>query len=259
MIDVVSALFAVVPLFFIAVPEPDRSQGKELAGGKPSLWREMIAGFRYVLSWPGLLIVLLMATLLNFLLNPAFSLFPLLIKEHFGKGALELGYWEGLFGIGVIAGGLLLGIWGGFKRRILTTMVGLLGIGIGTASLGWIPSDGFTWAMVASIVLGVSQPITNGSLMGIVQARVAPDMQGRVFTLTGTLAGGMSPIGLIIAGPLADKFGVQTWYILGGAMCIVMAVSGLMIPVVMKIEENHNSGHSELGEGLGTEQAIVAK
>jgi DHA3 family macrolide efflux protein-like MFS transporter len=190
-----------------------------------------------MISWKGLLIVGIMASLINFLLTPAFSLLPLLVNGYFGKDAIAFGSMEALFGIGVIAGSLLLGVWGGFKRRIITAMIGLGGIGIGTLVLGVLPPSGFTWAVVALTFLGVVQPITNGSLLGLVQAIVAPDMQGRVFTLTSSISGAMSPIGLAIAGPISDTLGKQTWFIVGGVTCILMAAVSMMVPAVMNIED----------------------
>jgi DHA3 family macrolide efflux protein-like MFS transporter len=246
-IDVVSALFAITPLFFLTIPQPDRSESIALAGERASFWGDFKAGFRYVLSWKGLLIVALMASLINMLLTPAFSLLPLLVNGYFGKDALALGTMEALFGIGVIAGGIILGVWGGFKRRIITAMVGLMGIGIGTLVLGTLPPWAFTWGVVTMTFLGIVQPITNGSLSGLVQAIVAPDMQGRVFTLISSLAGGMSPIGLAIAGPISDALGKQTWFIVGGLTCILMAFLGLITPVVMNIEDE---GKEINGAGL---------
>ncbi|HSS95570.1 MAG TPA: hypothetical protein VLK33_00990 [Terriglobales bacterium] len=68
------------------------------------------------------------------------------------------------------------------------------------------------------------------------QATVDPAMQGRVFTLTGALATGLSPLGLLIAGPLADSLGVQTWFIVGGAFCVVMGLMAFALPAVMTLE-----------------------
>ncbi|HSS95571.1 MAG TPA: MFS transporter [Terriglobales bacterium] len=127
-VDVVTAAIAVGTLVFIRIPQPPPME-EEVAGVKNTLWQDMRAGFRYVLSWPGLLIVLLMATLINFLLTPAGALSPLLIRLRFGGGAQELGWFEAALGAGAIVGGLLLGAWGGFKRKIVTAMAGLIGLG----------------------------------------------------------------------------------------------------------------------------------
>jgi len=178
-----------------------------------------------------------MATLINFLLNPAFTLTPILVIEHFNGGAMQLAGLESILGIGIVAGGVTLGVWGGFRRRILTSLVGLLGIGLGSVLLGVAPAAAYPLALAACFILGFSLPITNGPLFAAIQAVVAPEMQGRVFTLIGSASAAMSPVGLIIAGPVADKFGVQTWYIVGGIVSIAMSVVAYFIPAVMRLEE----------------------
>ena len=45
------------------------------------------------------------------------------------------------------------------------------------------------------------------------------------------------PLGLIIAGPVADRFGVQIWFVLGGIITLVMATASLFIPAVMNFEQ----------------------
>jgi MFS transporter, DHA3 family, macrolide efflux protein len=241
LIDVATALIAVTPLLFIAIPEPNRMNGKSAVGKpaeKPSFWQDFKAGFAYVWAWPGLVMILLLAMLINFLLNPAGALMPLLVKEHFGGGALQLGWLESSFGVGMLVGGLVLGAWGGFKKRILTSMVGLIGLGLFFATLGILPSNFFTLALFASFAASFMTPIVNGPVMAIIQASVAPEMQGRVFTLIGSMASAMAPVGLIIAGPVADTFGVQAWYLVGGITCALVGVVGFFIPAVMNIENN---------------------
>jgi DHA3 family macrolide efflux protein-like MFS transporter len=82
-IDLVTFSFAVLPLLFLAIPEPARAEARRL-----TYVSDLAAGFRYVWSWRGLFLLLCMAALLNGIAQPMGSLLPLLIKEHFGRGAL---------------------------------------------------------------------------------------------------------------------------------------------------------------------------
>jgi DHA3 family macrolide efflux protein-like MFS transporter len=116
-IDVITALFAIIPLFFIDVPQPEARQ--ELVGKVSTVWQDVRVGFRYMLGWPGLMAIAMMAVVINMLFTPAFSLLPLLVTEHFNGHALQLGAMQSAMGIGFVSGGLILGVWGGFKRRIL--------------------------------------------------------------------------------------------------------------------------------------------
>jgi DHA3 family macrolide efflux protein-like MFS transporter len=239
-IDVVTALIAVLPLFFFSIPQPERRDLPEAANGKSSVWQDFRAGLKYVASWPGLLIIGIMATVINFLLTPAFSLLPILVTKHFNGQAIQLATLESFSGIGFIVGGVILSAWGGFKRRVVTSLVGLVGMGIGCLALGLLPGTAFTLAVVAMFYLGVINPIVNGPLLAAVQAAVEPEMQGRVFSLIGSVSAAMSPLGLIIAGPLADHLGVQSWFIIGGVVCGLMGIAAFFIPAVMTFEDGRN-------------------
>lgn len=90
-IDVGSALFAIIPLFFIAIPQPDNKNLSQKENLVASVWDDFKEGLRYVRTWPGLMMLLVMALFINMIINPAFTLLPLLVREHFGGGALQLG------------------------------------------------------------------------------------------------------------------------------------------------------------------------
>jgi len=231
-LDVGTALLAVVPLLFIPVPQP-----RDVGGQRITLFHDIYQGFRYIWAWRGLFLILMLATLINFLLNPGFSLLPLLVQGHFGGTALHLGWMDSAWGVGIIIGGVVLGAWGGFKRRIYTSLMGLLGIGAGTLFLGLAPARALGWALAAMGFLGFVNPITNGPLLALLQDLVAPEMQGRVFTTVQSLAGLMTPLGLALAGPLADALGVQSWFIIGGVGCFALGLSGFLIPAIVHIEE----------------------
>ena len=246
-IDVVTALLAIIPLFFFQVPQPERLDLQPEAHGKSSFWQDFSSGFKFVWSWPGLMLIGVMAAVINLLLNPAFALLPILVTKHFNGQAIQLATLESFSGIGFIVGGLILSVWGGFKRRVLTSLTGLIAMGLGCLVMGLLPPSAFRFAIATMFFLGVVNPIVNGPLMAAVQAAVAPEMQGRVFTLIGSMAAAMSPIGLLIAGPIADKLGVQTWFIIGGIVTLVMGITSLFIPAIMHFED-----------GRSTEKIIVS-
>jgi DHA3 family macrolide efflux protein-like MFS transporter len=245
LIDVVTALIAIIPLFFFSIPQPEATVHAQGTSGASAVFKDMLAGFRYVASWPGMLIILIVAAVLNFLLNPAFSLMPLLVTKVFKGTAYHLGLLEAVFGIGVVIGGLLLSTWGGFKRRVITAMLGLIGMGAGILMIGLSGANAF-WIAVAGMALGgLMNPLLNGPLFAIVQSTVEPSMQGRVFTLLGSLSAAMSPLSLAVAGPLADKFGIPIWYIIAGVTCILIGVVSFTIKPVMHLEDEKNRQTSQ--------------
>lgn len=236
MIDVATAVIAIFPLFFVRIPQPDNVSVEAVT--PKALLLDVREGLRYVLSWPGMIILLLMATLINFFLNPTGILMPLLVTEHFNGGVWQLSAMESAWGVGIIAGGLLLSIWGGFKRRIVTTLGGLIALGGAVLMTGLAPSDFFLLAVAGNALAGALNPLINGPLFAILQSRIKPEMQGRVFTLVGSVAGAISPIGLALAAPVADYLGVQTWWVIGGVACLLMGIVGFLIPAVMHIEDD---------------------
>ena len=249
LIDVGTAVLAILPLLFIAVPQPPRHT--QQANGEiemTSYLHDLRQGFVYAVKWKGLLGLILLAMLLNFLLIPSSSLLPLVVTTVFNGGAAELGWVEALFGTGIIVGGILLGIWGGFKRRIVTSFIGIIGIGTGIALVGLIPADMFYLLLAANFLVGFMQVFANGPLMAIMQSTVAPDMQGRVFSLLIAGASSMMPLSLLIAGPIADQFGIRFWYIFGGTICILATVVALFIPAIMNIESNQEAPPSPVAE-----------
>ncbi len=232
-IDVATALLAIVPLIFVHVPQPARALPEE----PTSVWSDLREGIRFVWRWRGLAILIALISVLHFLAAPAFSLIPIVVTKYFEKGALELAWMQSASGIGLLVGGVLLSTWGGFKRRIVTVLLGLLLLGGCMAVVGVLPSTAFWWAVGTMFCTSVMASMVVGSFQAVQQAIVPPEMQGRVFTLARSGMDVMSPLGMAIAGPVADGLGVQGWYLLTGGALVVMAVGAFFIPTLMRLEE----------------------
>ena len=239
LIDIGTAAIAILPLLFIAIPQPTSQVQADGTILKNSYLHDLREGFAYVVRWKGLLGLILFAMVLNFLLIPASSLMPLVITKIFNGGAIELGWTESLFGAGLIAGGITLSIWGGFKRRIITSLCGVIGIGVGTVITGLVPANMFYLLLAGWFIVGFAQVFANGPLMAILQSTVDPEMQGRVFSLLVAGATAMMPLSLLIAGPISDRFGIRFWYLVGGRVCILMTIAATFNPAIMNIEDNH--------------------
>lgn len=236
LIDIVTALIAITPLLFIAIPQPAITTATDGSRLKV-VWDDLKDGFRYVRGWRGLMALFLVATGINFVLSPAFTLLPLLVNKYFGLGAVQLGWIEAAFGIGIVIGGLVLGAWGGFKRKIITSLCGILLIAMTMATIGLIPASAFTLAIGVYALTGFGIPFTNGPVFAIIQGTVDPQMQGRVISLIGSAAALMMPISLAIAGPAAERFGLQTWYLVGGILCALIAIFSLTSRSLLHIED----------------------
>lgn len=247
-IDVCTAVLAVVPLLWISVPQPDRCQQAGHGKNQVSiLWEDFRAGSRYLVSRRGLVIVGLMTVVINFTIIPAFSLLPLLVKTTFDGGAVQLGWVESAMGIGTIAGGLVLGVWGGFRQKILTSMMGLVGMGVGALTIALAPTSGLSMALGGVLLVGLMNSMTMGPFFAVIQSAVEPDMQARVLTLLSSVGGGMAPVGLMVAAPVAAHLGIQVWFLTAGTLCVLMGVSGCFVPALKRIEQ----GDRGTGSGAG--------
>ncbi|HEU0295130.1 MAG TPA: MFS transporter [Anaerolineales bacterium] len=234
-IDFLTAGIAISLLFALHIPQPAfRERTTHVTA---TVWQDMRDGFSFLKQWPALLSVMSIAALLNLVLTPAFTLVPILITDHFHGSALQLGWINAGYGLGIIGGGALLGIWGGFKRRIFTSLLGIAGLGIGSLLIGLSPGSAYGMALTGMILVGVMNAFANGPFFAILQSIIPPEMQGRVFTVLMSVSMGMAPVGLAVAGPLADRFGVQLWYLLGTLVCGLMVTWILLSPALLRLEE----------------------
>lgn len=212
------------------------------AESRPSMWHDTKAGILYVVRWPGLMAILVIAMLLNLFLTPAFTLLPLLVKNHFNGGAIQLAWFEMAVGIGMIVGSVVLGVWGGFKRRMTTMALGLVGMALAVTVLAWVSGSGLWWAIGAMALIGLTQPLTNGPLFAILQSTVPAELQGRIMGLMGSMSGLVAPVGLALAGPASDYFGLQIWF------RVAVVIMWALVPLIMFWSTLRNLEDQQSGE-----------
>jgi len=236
-IDVVTATIAIGPLVFVSIPQPEREEELTGGGAVASVLRDVRGGFRFVWGWRGMTLIIIIAMLLNLVGTPALSLLPIMVTDHFGGGAAEYAWLESGAGVGIVLGGLTLGVWGGFRRRTTTAMLALALQGVAIFATGLVPANGFPLALGTIFITGLLNPIINGSLLAIMQVAVPPAMQGRVLTLVRGGALAMTPVGLAVAGPLADALSDQAWFLIAGVTSVAMGVGAFFVPAIMCIED----------------------
>jgi MFS transporter, DHA3 family, macrolide efflux protein len=240
-IDVVTALPAIVSLLFIDIPQPVGADPLEAAGDQSSVWAEMQAGLRFVSGWKALLALSAIGIGVNMLGRAAGALSPLFVVQHFQGGVVELGWWQSAAGLGMVLGGVVLGVWGGFRRRVVTQMLALGLDGLAILVVALSPPQAFIFAVGIIFCTGFLEAIALGLSGAIAQALIPPAMQGRVFALLLSVSHGMAPLGLLLAGPIADAFGVRFWWVLTGIMITAMGGGALLVPAIVHIEDTRAS------------------
>jgi DHA3 family macrolide efflux protein-like MFS transporter len=231
-VDIGTAILAVIIIIPLAIPQPENKS----LGVKINVIGDMLQGFRYLMKKRGLTLMVWYFALVSFFTGPAISLFPLLVNRNLGGDVLKLGWLNAAFGVGTIAAGFLLGIWGGFKKRVHTMLLGFIVCGITSIGLGFTSEPLFYFIVAISILMGASVAFIDAPYIAIVNSVVDKDMQGRVFTMVNSLSGLAMPLGLAIAGPLADIIGIEWMYFISGASFVIMALVALSSRTFMNLE-----------------------
>jgi DHA3 family macrolide efflux protein-like MFS transporter len=258
-IDVVTFMVAIGALLLVRVPPPQTTaSGQE---GKGSLWQESLYGFRYIFERPSLLGLQLVFLASNLTASFAFAVLAPMILAQTGSNQVTLGGVQAVLGVGGVVGGLLLSVWGGPKRRVhgvllgmtLSSLLGELVLGLGNGPLIWGIGAFFSSFFI---------PIINGSNQAIWQAKVAPDVQGRVFAARRLIAQLSWPIATLLAGPMADFLfepalavggplagsfgglvgtgagaGMSLMFVVTGLMGVVVGLGGYAVPAIRNAED----------------------
>ena len=169
-------------------------------------------------------------------------------------GAFELSLVEAVFSIGMIIGGLVLGAWGGFKKKIITILAGIMGIAGSTTLIAAAGVDQFYLAIVGMSLSGFMMPIVNGPIYAVMQSEVELDIQGRVFTLVSSLSTAMMPLSMLVAAPVAEWIGIRGWLALAAAGCFLIGVGGLFVPALINLEDPTYKPKNLRQQDLGQDQ-----
>jgi DHA3 family macrolide efflux protein-like MFS transporter len=257
-IDICTFMVAISTLLFVHIPQPPVTEEGRRSRG--NFWKESVYGFRYIAERRSLLGMLVIFFTVNLVVTFATTVMAPMLLARTGNDEKVLGIVQSAIGAGGVVGSVLLSIWGGPKRRIngvflglLIAMAGILLIGLGRNLVVWAAAAFFTLLFV---------PVLNGSSQAIWQAKVAPDVQGRVFATRIVISQLAVPVSMLLSGSLADNVfepammpggswaslfeilvgtgpgaGMSLMFVIAGALGILVGLVGFTIREVRNVEE----------------------
>jgi len=258
-IDIVTFLFAIGALLFVFIPNPKQTAVGRASRG--SLLSESAFGFRYIFSNSSLLGLQLVFFAINLTATFATTLFAPMILARTADNSVILGTTQMMFGVGGVVGGLIIAAWGGLKQRIHGVLFGMiLASVLGQAVIG-IGQSLWVWC-VGAFFMVFFIPLINGSNQAIWQAKIPPDIQGKVFATRRLIAQISAPIAMILGGRLADTVfepamtsggamaklfgplvgtgpgaGMGLMFVISGVLGVVVGCVGYLIPAVRCAED----------------------
>lgn len=230
-LDVLGALAACMTVAIVAVPKheikPEMVQSSVISEAK--------AGYDILKENKGLFALLWIGALYCFVYMPINALFPLMSMSYFGGTTAHASIVEIVFAAGMLAGGLLLSVWGGFKNRTISIIASFTAMGAALTMAGLLPANGFLIFVFCSAIMGFSAPFYSGVQTALIQEKIQPEYLGRVFGLLGSVMSLAMPFGLIVSGIFADQIGINRWFALSGICILALALLISLLPSMKKL------------------------
>ncbi len=201
LIDSVTFWTAIFALALVFIPQPPRTSEEQEAQG--NMLKQAAFGFKYIFARPSLLGLQMIFFFGNLFSGIGFTVLAPMLLARTNQNTIILGSVQSAASIGMLIGGVVMSAWGGFKKRVHGVLLGWLFSAILGSVIFSLGRGLPVWAP-AVLLSGIFVPIINGSNQAIWQAKVAPDLQGRVFSARRLIAWFTNPISPIIGGTLSD-------------------------------------------------------
>ncbi|MDR2492743.1 MAG: MFS transporter [Coriobacteriales bacterium] len=206
----------------------------------------MADGLRVISKNRGLMLLIVLCTIDMILFTPISTLFPLMTYSHFGPafGNDEevLGYLasliEAVFGIVILAGSLILILWGGGRRHTLIVINCGLGIGVTTLVMGLLAPGQFWVFLGASGVMAAFCAFYNGPVTTILQRHSPNEKTGRVMGVYSSMVTLAPALGLLPAALIAEPFGIANWFLLSGILMVALVVPAYFLRSIRGLDKS---------------------
>ena len=221
-IDVITFIIAFIPLVFITIPLVRIKQKQVEDNGR--FLEEFSDGFRTLKSIPGFIILMIMAMLLNFLIQPLSTLLPYFAAVLHDATAFEFAIMSVGFQGGIISGAILTTLKKKWKKKIRVSFSVLVVVMIAYSMLALAPYRAFLYMMVMAFIMGFMLPIVNTLYQTIQQTVVPHEKLGRVSSIDSTFSMVIMPVGALLAGPLGEILGVANLFFICGILGVVVLI-----------------------------------
>lgn len=237
LLDIIGAVLACGVVAVLSIPNPPICPGES----QNSFFRDMKEGYFELKKNKGLFALLWIGTAYMFFFMPISALYPLMSMGYFRGTPTHASIAEIAFAGGMLAGGILLSVWGGFKNRIFSIGLSVLVMGVSIAISGLLPTNAFFIFVICCTVMGLTSPFY-GVQNALFQEQLPPEYLGRVFSLLGSVMSFAMPLGLLCSGIFAELIGVEKWFLLCGIGIIAVAVLFFVLPVLRNVDcQSQNS------------------
>lgn len=217
-VDVVTAaIAAMILLVFLQVPVHNKAKEKQTT----SYFADMKEGIAYIRQHQYIKRYFIFCAGFFLFIAPVAFLTPLQVVRSFGDEVWRLTAIEIAFSIGMMGGGAIMAVWGGFRNRIHSMAFACMGVGIGTLALGVVPDFWVYLAVMA--VIGITIPIFNTPATVLLQETVDMDFLGRVFSVLSMISSSVMPLGMLFFGPLSDVIRIEWMLVATGLMIAAQA------------------------------------
>lgn len=233
LLDVIGAIFGTVLLLQVTIPKT-AAQGESIHIGT-----DTVVGYRLLRQRSGLWTIVLIEALFSLFLLPAASLYPIMTMDHFHGSVAQAGIVEVAYSGGMLVGGLLIGLLKNWHDRVKPMVWAYFVIGLMLLLSGLTPGNWFGfWLFVGlNAVAGLAAPFFSTMSYAILQQSFAPEQLGRVMGVVVALVSMAGPVGLIVAGPLADAINVPFLFVIAGIGGLLCFGLNLAIPTARQYDQ----------------------
>ncbi|MFX1554024.1 MAG: MFS transporter [Promethearchaeota archaeon] len=240
MIDIITFITALIPLLYITIPSVRLGKKEE---EQLSFFEEFKIGLRTVKAVPGLLSLILLAMLINFIMRPFADLMPYYINNVHNGTVINLAFVVAFQPAASITGSIINTIKKNWKHKTFIIMTGTIGIFIGYSFLIFTPRGFFILLGVGLFIQGIAFNFILTNYMTLLQSSVPSDKVGRIVSLDHSLSYAIMPIGSILGGPLAVLLGITNLYLI----CIILGISiAILVWIFTDIYKLDHVGKEEL-------------